>query len=247
VTLPVTGTYTVLFNPLGSTIGSATLTLYNVTNISGTITIGGTSVNVSITTPGQNASYTFSGTSGQQVSLTITNVTIPECDLTVSILTPSGTTLASASCIIPPNGGFIDTVTLPVTGTYTILFNPLGAYTGSATLTLYNVTNISGTITIGGTSVNVSITTPGQNASYTFSGTSGQQVSLHLTNVTIPECDLTVSILTPSGTTLASASCIIPPNGSIPSQSLPATGTYTVLVNPTSSYTGSLTLALTSP
>ncbi len=60
-------------------------------------------------------------------------------------------------------------MTIPVTGTYTVLVDPGGTATGSVTLQLNTFSDISGTITIG-TPLTVTTTGIGQNARYTFSG-----------------------------------------------------------------------------
>jgi hypothetical protein len=168
-----------------------TLNLYAVTDIIGTITANGPAVNVTTTTPGQNALYTFSVTQSQRVSLLITNVnfsgvigfSVPR----VSIVgpSPSNTEKGNASAFNGSNS-FIDTVSLSA-GTYTVKVDPQDFSTGSLTLTLYTVPNdISGTISANGTATTVSITTPGQNASLTFSGTQHQRISLLVSNVTLP-------------------------------------------------------------
>jgi hypothetical protein len=93
---------------------------------------------VTIATPGQSKLVTFSGTADQQINLNITNVTFPYCGVVVSILNPDGTTMAttvSAGCINPPNA-FLGPLTLPQTGTYTILVAPSGSDTGGLTLTM---------------------------------------------------------------------------------------------------------------
>ena len=95
--MPVTGTYTVLVDPGGTATGSVTLQLNTFSDLSGTITIG-TPLTVTTTGIGQNARYTFSGTAGQQISLTLTNSTYTGCiALATSILKPDGTTLGSTS------------------------------------------------------------------------------------------------------------------------------------------------------
>jgi YD repeat-containing protein len=241
MTLPVTGTYTVLVDPGGTATGSVTLQLNTFSDLSGTITIG-TPLTVTTTGIGQNARYTFSGTSGQQISLTLTNSTYSGCiALATSILKPDGTTLGSTS--ICGATGFIDSMTMPVTGTYTVLVDPGGTATGSVTLQLNTFSDLSGTITIG-TALTVTTTGSGQNARYTFSGTAGQQISLTLTNSTYAGCiALATSILKPDGTTLGSTS-ICGATGFIDSMTMPVTGTYTVLVDPGGTATGSVTLQL---
>src|SRR5439155_5724106 len=89
---------------------------------------------------------------------------------------------------------FIDTQTLPVSGTYTVPLDPTDANTGRATIKLYNVPQDNqGTITRNRAPVTVSAVVPGQNASLTFNGTAGQQISLAMTGVTIPSSWLTIS------------------------------------------------------
>src|SRR6478609_3853856 len=243
MTVPVTGTCTVLVDPGGTGAGSVTLQLNTFTDISGTIAIG-TPLTVTTTGIGQNARYTFSATAGQQISLTLTNSTYAGCiSLTTSILKPDGTSLGSTS-LCGGATGFIDSITVPVTGTYTVLVDPGGTATGSVTLQLNTFTDISGTITIG-TPLTVTTTGIGQNARYTFSATAGQQISLTLTNSTYAGCiSLTTSILKPDGTSLGSTSLCGGATGFIDSITVPVTGTYTVLVDPGGTATGSVTLQL---
>ncbi len=240
--LPVAGTYTLLVDPQGTSTGGATVTLNDATDVTGTITADGTATSVTTTTPGQNARLTFSGTSGQRVSLQATNITVLAG--TVSVLKPDGTTLSSTSF---SSGGsfFIDVQTLPVTGTYTVFVDPSSTNTGSVTLRLYTVpADVTGTITIGGTAVTVTITVPGQNAQLTFSGTANQQVSLHGANNSIGTT--TFKILRPDGTTLQTTSSSSS-TFNFSTVTLPTTGTYTVVVDPFGANAGSVNLTLTSP
>jgi YD repeat-containing protein len=236
-TLPSTGTYTILVDPLKANTGSVTLALHNVVHIVGPIVPGGSAVTVTIGTPGQNASLTFSGTAGQQVSLNVTGVTVAG---TVSIKKPDGTALASGN-VASGVGVFIDNTTLPVAGTYTIFVDPTTFNTGSVTLTLYDVGDITGTIVPGGSPVTVTLTSPGQNARISFSGTAGQKISLRVTGVTIGNCILT--IFKPDGAALTGGAQIAP-GAFIDTQALATTGTYTILVNPATTFTGNAVLTL---
>jgi hypothetical protein len=240
-TLPATGTYTILIDPSGGATASMTLNLINVpADVTGTITPGGASVPVSITTAGQNARLTFSGSAEQKISLRITGVTIGSTT-PVTIFNPNATTLASFNANIAA-GGWLDATTLPATGTYTILVDPIIAFTGNATLALYDVVDINGSITPGGSAVTAQITTPGQNARYTFSGSAGQRVSLNLTGVTITGSK--VYIYKPDGSTLASNLSVSPPGAFFDTMTLPATGTYTIFVDPSIYLMGNMTLTL---
>jgi YD repeat-containing protein len=238
--LPVTGTYTIFLDPVSTYTGNVTVTAS--TELIGTITPGGAAVPITISRVGQNARYSFTGIAGQTISLGVTSVTISS--LNVSILKPDGTPLI-APATFSTSGGAIDSQLLPTSGTYAILIDPSLAYTGNVTLTLYNTPDITGTITIDGATVTPSLTVPGQRARYTFSGTAGQWVNLGLTAVTISSS--TVSMLKPDGTTLGSISVGTTGGSLDPATTLPTTGTYTIIVDPTGLATGSMTLTLTSP
>jgi len=208
--------------------------------VTGTITLDGASVPISLTKAGRTARYTFSGTSGQWLSLGLTAVTISSS--TVTILKPDGTTLAGPTTIGTTGGGLEPPSTLPTTGTYTIVVDPSGTNTGNITLTLMSY--LSGTLNLNGTATTTTITPIGRNARYTFSGTTGQWVSLGLTGVTITSS--TVTLWKPDGTQFASTT-IGTSGGSLDAPTaLPTTGTYTVTVNPAVQYTGNITLTLSS-
>jgi hypothetical protein len=200
-TLPVTGTYRLLVDPQGTATGSITLTLYDVpADVSASTTVGGAPVTVSTTVPGQNAAITFSGSAGQRVSMKFTGLTMGSP--IVRLLKPDGTTVGSSVSVGSPEG-FVDTRTLPVAGVYSIGVDLKAAATGSATLTLYNVpADVAVSASPGGPPVTIATTVPGQNASATFSGATGQRVSVKLSGVTMSLA--TVSLLKPDGTPLGS-------------------------------------------
>jgi hypothetical protein len=239
VTLPMTGTYTLMIDPNSTSVGSLTTSLYDVPpDVSGTIVPGGSDVTVTVATPGQNIGLTFSAASGQRVSLKASNSTIASGAL--RILKPDGTTLGSSG--FSNLGGFLDALTIPATGTYTVQVDPNGTNIGSTTLTLYDVPpDVSGTIVPGGSDVTVAVATPGQNVGLTFSAASGQRVSLKASNSTIASGVL--RILKPDGTTLGSSG-FTNPGGFLDALTIPVTGTYTVQVDPNGTNIGSITLTL---
>jgi hypothetical protein len=196
-------------------------------------------VAVSITTAGQNGGLTFSGTSGQRVSLSLSSGPSGS----VSIRRASGTSLASIAITVV--AGFLEPVTLPATETYTVFVDPTGGATGSVTLTLYDVpANVTGSVTVGASALGVTIAAPGQNASITFSGTASQQVTVRLTGNTIGTT--AVKLLKPDGTQLTIATSS---QGSfnLSTQTLPTTGTYTIVVDPSQAGTGSINVSVTNP
>jgi hypothetical protein len=245
-TLPATGTYTILVDPQAAAKGSMTLTLYDVPpDATATIVPGGAAVTLTTTIPGQNANATFSGTAGQRISLKLSGVTISSS--MVSILTPTGGTLASPTSV-STSGGFIDTKLLASTGTYTIVVDPQKAVKGSMTLTLYDVpADASATATPGGAAVTITMTTPGQNGAVSFAGIAGQRVSVNLTNVTIgpsSSSSTKVSILRPDGSTLVAPISVGTSGGFMEPATLPVDGTYKIFVDPQTTSTGSMTLRL---
>jgi len=148
--------------------------------------------------------------------------------------------LASDTCI-SSSGDELDTQLL-FSGTHSILLDPSGINTGSVTFTLSQP--ITGSITINGSSVPVSITRPGQDARLTFSGTASQQVTVRLTSNTIGL--VIVSLLKPDGTSLTSSTSSAS-SFNLTTQTLPTTDTYTVRVDPAAANTGSITISVTSP
>ena len=239
-TLPTTGAYTIVVDPLGSGTGSMTMTLYDVPpDATGTITPG-TPTTIANGTPGQNARVTFNGTAGQRISLKLSSVTASLAF--VSILKPDGTALGSLT-YIGTGGGFVDTRTLPTAGTYTILFDPQYAATGSVTLTLYDVPpDAGGPIAANGAATSISTGTPGQNGRLTFSGAAGQRISLKISGVTFTSAF--ISIIRPDGATVGTNAYIGTGGGFIDTRTLPVAGTYTILVDPQSMATGSATFNL---
>lgn len=234
VDFPAPGTYTLVFDPRETNTGTGTVTAYAVTDTVGTITPGGPAVPLNITTPGQNARFRFAGKAGQRISATATAKAVGEAD--IILLQPDGAQLGSRYL----NGeGFFDAVALPLDGTYTLVFDPRETNTGTGTLTAYSVTDTSGTITIDGPAVPVTIAAPGQNAALTFTGRAGQQLNIVVTAKAIGECD--VSIIKPDGTVLIER--YVNGEGNVEA-TLPSNGTYTLTYNPRDTNTGTGTIGL---
>jgi len=236
MTLPVTGTYTILFDPSGTSTGSATVTLSSQLN-AGTIVIDGASVTVTTTRVGQRATLTFAGTAAQVVGLGVNSSTVSS--LNMYFYKPDGTQLTWGGASTGTNFD----MTLPVTGTYTILFDPNGLSTGSVTVTLSAEID-AGTITINGASATATVGRVGQRARMRFDGTAGQQVTVRNTSNTISS--VTVSLLRPDGTSQTSSTSGAA-SFNLTTQTLATTGTYKVLINPSGTNTGSLNVNVTSP
>jgi hypothetical protein len=238
-TIPASGDYTVFVDPSGMATGSAGVTVHDVPpDATASASPGGSSVSVGTTVPGQNARVIFAGEVGQRVSVRLTGVTMTSAR--VSLLNPDGSPLGS-TVYIGTAGGFIDAKSLSTGGTYAIVVDPQGAATGNATLTLYDVPPDAGAaIAVGGEPVPLTVSTPGQNASATFTGTAGQAITLRVAS-TIPLA--TVSIVKPDGTNLVAPTYVTTSGKTLTAQ-LPVGGTYTIRVNPDGAYVGTVTLTL---
>lgn len=216
----------------------------------------GDTLAVTINTATHIGLVTFSGTAGQRVSLIGTQGMsgfVLGCDVNVSLMTPYGARLGPVTCM--EQSGFLDVQTLGVTGTYSILIAPVSPAHGSVTLTLVNVQpDFTETIVADGPAVTVSTTSAGQNGRLTFAGTAGQHISLVGTNGITGQvaltCDVNATIVSPDGTPLAGGSACMEGSGfidpaSLPPAGLPATGTYTILVDPAQAVWGNdVTLTL---
>ncbi len=179
MTLPYTGLYTLRLDPGGTwrspETGAATLKVHTVpADATDSISFGG-SKSIATATPGQNAKLSFDATAGQDMSFNVSASSISSW--TYSILRPDGSTLTGPH--MGYTGVFRDTTDLPTAGTYSILIDPNGAATGSATVQLHDATEADGgTLALDGSAHSLSMSTPGRNARFTFSGTAGQRVSL---------------------------------------------------------------------
>jgi hypothetical protein len=168
------------------------------------------------------------------------------CSVRVSVRRPDGSMLVFAT-FVGSKGGFLDTEELPVAGTYVVFVDPQDTDTGSVRPTLHDVPpDAGGLLSLGGSPVTARMTVPGQNASLTFSGAAGQRATLRLSGVTVGAsscCSLRLSVLKPDGTRLFYP-LFVGRNGATASLSLPASGTYTVGLDPQKAETGHVTVAL---
>jgi len=250
VRLPSTGTYSVMVDPQGMDSGSVTLQTFDVPeDVTGSIAPGGAPVSVNVGSPGQNAALSFSGLAGQRVSLKLSGVTMGTstcCSARVGILKPDGSSLVMGT-LFGTNGGFVDTKVLPVSGTYKVVLDPQALDVGSATTTLYDVPpDVTGSLTVGGPGVNVSLGTPGQNALLTFSGAAGQRVSVQASSVTVGTstcCSFVLSVKRSDGVTVATT--LLGTNGGAVSATLSVAGTFSVFVDPQSANIGGATVTAT--
>jgi YD repeat-containing protein len=232
--LAATGTHAILVDPTDINTGSVTLTLSEL--IAGTTALNGPPVSVNITRPGQAAYWTFSGTAGHRASHVVSST------ITGTIVVfYAGGAVSSGGL---PGTTFLEPATLPVTGTYYIYIDPTGANSGSATVTSYDVpADATGSLTINGGTVGVTLSVPGQNAVLSFSGTAGQHITVRVTGNSFG-CVFFVVTQPGGGGTYGTSTCGSSYNFGL---TLATTGTHTLKIDPQGSATGGATVEVTNP
>lgn len=238
--LPVSGTYTIYINPTSSATGKVDIQLNLVApDVLGSIAIDGASVPVNLSVR-QRAMLTFSGTAGQHLGLGYSNVATSPASQTITytVFSPDGTQLFSDNW---RDNNSNNLPVLPVTGQYTLKVEQLTFATASALVTLS--ADAPGVVVPDGVATTFNTNRVGQNGRLTFSGTTGQTFWLNLSSGTFPN-SAGIVIMKPDGSTLYSTSVTTSLQADIPS--LPATGTYSIFIDPSTSNTGKVDVQLNS-
>jgi YD repeat-containing protein len=184
----------------------------------------------------QIALLAFEGTESQRIAVNVTGV---NGSANVQLYTPFGAVIKTLTVV---GSGFLDTVTLRWTGTYSVVFDPLTSAPMAGTFHIFDVpADFTSPIAFSTPLLvpTVGQLAAGQNARLTFTGTAGHRLSLDESGFNCFASN--TSILAPGGAVLATtcAGTFIEP-----SAPLAVTGTYTVLVDPKDASTGSTTLTL---
>jgi len=260
IKLATTSNYTVFINPAGMATGSISASINNAQDVTTpTISIGGGAVTPATTVPGQDVRLSFTATANQRIVVYATNVSNPVAIL--NLVTPGGTTQASMDIGNSPPGQifFMDTQTLATAGTYQLWVQHSGTNFGSETLQIVSVPpDFTGSLavpTAGNTGTATRVPTSGtlavgQNATLTFSGTAGQQLSFNALNSTIGSsynaCAFYVydSNNNQLGSTYCGTGAVGAGYGYVDTIKLATTSNYTVFINPVGTATGSLSASI---
>jgi len=248
---------TVTFNGVAATVSSATVTQL-VTSVPAGATTGPISVSTpsgsatsstpfTVTTSGLPTITGFTptiGTPGTAVTIsgtnfepTLTNNKVMFNNVSYAPVTSATATTIATSVPSGMGSGRISVATPAGKAVSTAdFFIPPSPFTAADV-------QVTGRIAIGGSGTTVTITTANKIGLIVFDGSAGQRVTLTISSVTIALS--TVAIHTPTATSLTSLP--VSTGGYVIKTTLPVSGTYTVLVDPYSTYTGSMTLTLASP
>ncbi|HYZ77321.1 MAG TPA: NlpC/P60 family protein [Gaiellaceae bacterium] len=201
------------------------------------------------TAPGQNASYSFTATQGQRVSLRVDTGTITSPCSCAGIeyvrIMNGGQTIGGTSPLGGNSWDFIDVRTLNA-GTYQVVVDPPGDAYGQTTLRLYDVPPdlTSPPLVVNGGSRTITLGTPGQNALFPFHGQGGQTVTLQWSTSTISGTQYKIE--DPNGNELRGTNWEPPGTASITTTLTAGTSdNYKIYVNPFADATGNVTLTLT--
>jgi hypothetical protein len=143
-----------------------------------------------------------------------------------------------------PATTFVEPYSLPTTGTYYVLIHPNAAGTGSVTIASYDVpADVTGSLSLNGGTVPVSLAVPGQNALLTFTANAGTAITARLTGSTIG-CVHLVVIEPPPGWQFQAGTCGASLNHPV---TLTRTGTHTLKIDPQGAAIGGATVEVTQP
>ena len=250
--LPTSGIYTVSVFACCDYSGTVTVRVYDVVDVSGPITFG-QAVNVTLDTPGQRGYWTFTGSQNRRVSAMINATDLYACGpynsfSLVSGASPDGTVIGTTGFDGLCAGVLIGPVTLPSTGPYTVVVDPYLSHTGQVALTVYDVVDDTGPVTVDGPAVSATLHNPGERGLWTFNGTTGQRVRGAVNMSTTAWCSIynSFGILKPDGSPLGTQWDMCA--GAVtPELTLPSDGIYTLLVDPMGSSTGDVTARVIGP
>ena len=243
---------TVKFNGTTTTVLTASTTVLTA-NVPAGATTGTISVTVAGVTATSSASFTVGtggaptlssftpGVAGYGETLTLTGTNYDP--------TPANDRVAFAAAIGVVTTATATTLTLPVpasaqTGKLSVS-TALGQVTSAQELfvapsgVLSTDIQYTGRITVNGPTVAASIPTVNKNGLMVFDGVAGQRVSLGFSAVTVPQFYATV--YRPDGVAMTTPDIYGAGGGSLDVPVLPMTGSYTIFLDPYSSYTGNIT------
>src|SRR5262249_52306310 len=127
----------------------------------GAIVANGPTVNAILGTSGRDLRLLFEAIAGERVSVygSVAGGSLG-CAWHLKILNPDGTVLTGADPATCGPSAFIEPVTLPIAGTYSVVIDPAGSGTGTIDVNLYDVVDFTAVITAGGPAVSAPVTVP---------------------------------------------------------------------------------------
>ena len=231
-TLAVGGTYAITLDPVNGAFGTFNLALKQGAMLGSS----DAPLAFAVTGAAESARFRFSGTAGQSVSVGISSLATGTTNgsATLIIYAPNGAAASAAeTCYVTPWDGCRAKITsLTQSGIYSVALQPASGGSTSGNVTLSQ--DLAGTLQPG---VPQDLAArSGQLARYTFDGVAGDSTSVKLLGVsTTPAANIStyISVFKPGGALIGSGSTSATSTSAfINLASLPATGTYTVTIDP---------------
>ena len=233
--LPVTGTYTLFL-----AAGNAQVSLDARLERNDFIPAAGPTLSVA-RSAGQSTRMLIAALAGDQKALMVAGLTtVPTGNrLDYRITFPNGTTFRVGSA-----SGLGSTAPLPpftVTGTHSVVFVASATTTQSA----FKVAFLAGAaLPVDGAAVSVAIANAGEGARLHFAGVAGQNLGLGITGLVLSPVSAayaSIAVYKPDARLLASVNCRVDGTQcAVNLTNLPATGSYSIIVQPASGATGTL-------
>ncbi len=231
----VAGVHTMIFDIAPGAAASFSAQISE--EVTGAITMGG-GLDVALTRPGQDGRYTFSAATGDNAGLDLSGIlTTPASRaLAATIRRPNGTILGSLSAT-QPDGAYLDLGTISTAGTYTIALDPAFAAYGTARFSVKQ----GNTLSTSDSPAAFATTYIGESVRYRFVGSSGQNVSIGVSDLAYVGTSAnpaTLTVYKPDATAFStSVSCaptVMSGRCRLLMANLPASGTYGIVLRPPS-------------
>ncbi|MEH0830503.1 hypothetical protein V6U84_61370, partial [Micromonospora sp. CPCC 205714] len=241
VDLTATGTYALRVTAAPGDTGRAAVRVYTARDSDGTVQPNGAAVTATVEQPGARARHRFTGRAGERVYVEVPASTLTDQCSPLELRDADGRLLRSG-CVI--NGvGEIDGTLLPADGTYTLVVDPTERGTGTTTVRVVTSRDRGAAVALGGPPVVAVVDRPGAVTRYRFTADAGTSVTVSATASNLPDQCGVLALRAPDGSTVATG-CVINGAGGIGPAVLPASGAYTLVVDPSGAATGQVTLAL---
>jgi hypothetical protein len=229
-TLTQSGTYTVEVVP-SSGAGQVRLTLWS--DVTGTLVADGAPLDVTLFR-NQWVRMTFAGTAGQNLGVDVSGLVAFNSGA-VNVFRPDGGNQNGVN--FGAAGVGMRLGTLGQAGVYTVVVAPTSGLAGSLKVTLWS--DVMDILTVG-TPYVLQIGYRNQLGRNRFNGTSGQNLGVELSGVSLP-ANSSLSVLRPDGAAISNAG--FGTSGLIVNlPTLTVTGEYTVAITPAGSATGEVTI-----
>jgi hypothetical protein len=248
---PIEGTYEVFIDPRDA----AQVSLKVLVSSGVDVTEGGVPVHKDVV-PGPWARHVFAGLPGDHkaVGLDVTSLTNPTgTNLTLSVFDPSGqgmtqrgTTSLVSTCSTSNNGCDFDLPDLFLGGNYQVLAELPVATPDDASVQI----SIASDIILQGLSGTFNLASRGQNGRLLFNGTAGH--TPHITATRLSQTgtgrDVALTVYAPDGSQVGSGSLGASQTVSnVYAPSIPLTGEYMLLIDPSNGYVTDLSVTVDSP